>query len=219
MPIHRVASNYYGTAGKAFLTALIEELEDNFERTLKILKESLQENISALTPADASPEQARVCRRLAAVQLAGELAVDADILPFPRDEIRASVEFVRNAWLGTHVTIDDAVRGMMRLQEFLIRNGKGLPSINDQVFRNAQAFWDQAKDLFYFTDEQLSEASKFKNTRELAQLLKRNDLLFVNESSRHKAKVKLGTSGKYGRFYAVKAGILTEEFYTTDNES
>lgn len=208
-------SNYYGTAGPALIRGLIDSLEEDFEGTMSSLRETLDLYTEELTPEGSTPEQGRVFRRLAALRIAGEAAIQFGILPLEEDEVRNAVEFVRDLWLAENRTIDDSVRALQRLQAYLVRNHASFPSTRDQNARsgNVRAFFNSAHNLYLFTDEQLTAAIGGGGLKDLLQELRRKNLLVIHEPGRLKIKQKVASAGNcWVRFYAIKSEILEADF-------
>ncbi len=204
-------STYYGTAGPAMVQGLVDSLEEDYEGTLESLRETLDLYTQELTPEGSSPEQGRVFRRLAALQIAGEAAIHFEILPLEIEEVRKSVEHVRDLWLAENRTIDDTDRALQRLQSYLVCHHASFAAVRDKNARsgNVRAFCNNAQNLYLFTDEQLTAAIGGGSLKEVIQELRRKNLLVANEPGRLKIKQKLASADdRWVRFYALKSEII-----------
>ena len=208
------AATYYGTAGPALVTGIIEALDDDREGTLQVLKEKLDGYTQFLTPEGASPEQGRVYQRMAAIIVAGEIGIDEDVLPYTLKEVKKAVIFVRDLWLAENSTIADTDRSLVDLQQYLIRNHASFPSASDQQAKggNVKAFWSHNLSAFLMTDDQFKEAINGGGDKEVLTKLRKLNMLVVNEPGRNKVKSKIASAGdRWIRFYAIKAAILEAE--------
>ncbi|KIE42472.1 DUF927 domain-containing protein [Geobacter anodireducens] len=220
--LKKACSTRYGTAGPAFVETLVEYMEWDPRQTTETLRDHLEKCANELTSEDARPEQARAFRRFAALQVAGELAIDFGVLPLQTEDVHQAVFLVRDLWLGEHRTIDDTGRALQKLQNFLIRNHSSLPSTRDAEARasNAKAFRNPQNSWFLFTDEQLSAATGGGNVKDVVRELRQKNLLAVHETGRLKVKQKLASAGgQWARFYAVTGDILSAELGSEDPET
>ena len=205
------AATYYGTAGPAIVTGIIDELNEDRENTLQVLKENLDLYTQELTPEGASPEQGRVFQRMAAIITVGELGIEKDVLPYSLEEVKESVFFVRDLWLAENSTIADTDRSLVDLQQYLIRNHASFPSSTDKQAKggNVRAFWSSNMNAFLLTDDQFRTAINSGGEKEVLSKLRKLNLLVVNEPGRQKVKAKIASAGdRWIRFYAIKAAIM-----------
>lgn len=212
-------SRFYGTAGPALVQGLVDSLEEDHEGTMEGLKETLDAYTSQLTPEESTPEQGRVFRRLAALRIAGETAIELGILPLEESEVLDAVEHVRDRWLSENSSIDDSDRALLRLQNYLVRNHASFPSIRDQNARsgNVKAFCNTSQNLYLLTDEQFAAAIGGGSVKDVLLELRRRNLLVIHEPGRLKIKQKIASAGdRWVRFYAIKSAILEAEL---DGES
>jgi hypothetical protein len=209
------AATYYGTAGPAIVTGLIESLNEDREGTLQALKEKLDGYTKELTPEGASPEQGRVYQRMAAIITVGEIGIDEDVLPYSLEEVKQAVFFVRDLWLAENSTIADTDRSMVDLQQYLIRNHASFPSITDKQAKggNVKAFWSPSLNAFLLTDDQFRAAINNGGEKEVLGKLKKMKLLVIQEVGRQKVKCKIASAGdRWIRLFAIKASILEIDF-------
>jgi hypothetical protein len=225
--LKHASANYYGVAGPAIVSGLIDALNEDREGTIQQLKDKLEEYTQFLTPADASPEQGRVFLRMATIILIGDLGIELDVLPYTIEEVKQSVIYIRDLWLSENNTIADTDRSLHDLQQYLIKNHASFPSTSDPQAKggNVRAFWNPSLKAYLMTDEQFRAAINGGGEREVLNKLRSLKLLALSEPGRMKVKCKIASAGnKYIRFYAVKDAILeleldgTKEVVTSDIE-
>lgn len=208
------SANYYGTAGPAIVSGIIDALDEDREGTIQTLKERLDEYTQFLTPEGASPEQGRVYQRMAAIILVGDIGIDLNVLPYKLEEVKKAVTFVRDLWLAENSTIADTDRSLLDLQQYLIRNHASFPSISDQQAKsgNVRAFWSPNLSAFLMTDDQFRTAINGGGEKEVLGKLRNLKLLVINEPGRQKVKCKIASAGnRWIRFYAIRANIMELE--------
>lgn len=203
-------SRYFGTAGPAFVTSLVGALNDFKAENLEAMLKALESYASELTQAGIEPEQARAIRRFAALKVAGELAVDFDILPCSYDEIHQAVTFVRDLWLNDTRGISDTTRAVRALRSFLVRNHSAFVNVADPraKVKGCIGFWSATRSCYLLTDEQLLTASGLE-AKAVAKDLRERGFLHTEEAGRLKVGQKVAAmQDKRLRLYAVRASLL-----------
>jgi len=208
-------ATYYGTAGQAFVTALVGALQDDSDQVISCLREQLDDFTREMTPADATPLQERAIRRFAAIRVAGHAAVEAEVIPYTTDEVDECIAAVIDSWIKFRPTVTDVQRALVHLQDFLVRQGQAFPAFSDDHASNPKGFRDVSKGIYAFTDAQLAAATGGGNLVEVAKELRRLKHLFCNENGRLKAKLKI-VSGPESRFYAVAKTFLAADLQISD---
>jgi putative DNA primase/helicase len=89
------AENYHGTAGKAFIKALIVDISKNVERIKQLMDIFKKEN----TPPNADGQVLRVLNRFALVAAAGTLATELGITSWPQEDPMWAAKKCFEAWL------------------------------------------------------------------------------------------------------------------------
>lgn len=121
LQLKRACGQHYGTAGPAFIKALIERFH-YFHPLTAHVKRALAEAEARLAVPRMEAEQRRTLRRFALFEAAGKLAVEFDILPFTEQEIEDAVTQVVKAWRAEGVSMPDRMRGVLALRGFIERN-------------------------------------------------------------------------------------------------
>ncbi|MCG7360827.1 DUF927 domain-containing protein [Roseomonas sp. ACRSG] len=97
--LHAALRRQHGTAIRAFLKLLAEARAaeaDNLAR----LAAAMQERMTKALPIEADAQVRDVARRFALVALAGELAAEWSVLPWPKGEAARAAKAMLAAWIG-----------------------------------------------------------------------------------------------------------------------
>lgn len=225
LSLKRACAQYYGTAGTTFIRALIEKY-GNHNALAAVVQRELEGCERALASPSLGPVEQRGLRRLALVQVAGQLARELNVLPFDHAEIAQAVQVVTRAWLSDDVTLPEAVRGAQQLQGFIQRH--------QARFRNADNDHETPRDLagylhrdskngmlYLFTPGGFTEAVAGYDRKDVARELHARRLLFLNEFDRFVSRhqIRIGGEDKRLRLYAVKDDILEHDFSSTITET
>ncbi|HEY9868677.1 MAG TPA: DUF927 domain-containing protein [Candidatus Obscuribacterales bacterium] len=161
--IKRACGMYYGSAGPAFVRALLKEA--NGTNDLKATVTELHNTCAkSLTPESPSPEQTRALKRFALVQAAGILAARLHLLPLTESQVCQSVETITNAWLHEAHLLPDVERGLQSVKDFILRHRESRfkhDTGGPDVVRELAGYWLKPKDLYLFTDEGFALRSPF----------------------------------------------------------
>ncbi len=193
----RAVADHHGHAGPAFL-----ELGRDF-LALRVGMVKPEELGEALTN-----EAERVRKRFALVAAAGEIAIEAKILPW---EPGAALEASRHAfslWRGALPAQDDAERGVQNVRDFILRHEARFEVCGyDPVTPRDRAGW--VKDgLYHFTKEAFAEACSGVNQQTVLKALAERGLLHLQETGRHRSKMKVEPGKPPVSGYSVKIAIL-----------
>lgn len=209
--LKRACGTYFGTAGPAFIDALIQ-------RGLPKARDEAQALLAQiggkLVPSEASAEVRRAARRFALVGVAGETAIKVGILPW---KVGTAIEVVRlmfqryvlaRGGVGSH-----AEQSLQSVRDFLLAHGSSrfrLCSADEDVrINNLAGYRDPDKEQFYLTSQGFKEACGGHDVRETARLLLARGLLHTTEPSRHSTLVYIPGMGRI-RVYAISMAILDE---------
>jgi putative DNA primase/helicase len=116
-------AKFYGNAGIQFIENLIASGTTDLLPSLKDEQNALEKGLNP------SPQESRVARSLAAVALAGELAIKFGIFPFKGGIIRTAVRSIYEGWLppriaGVHKN-QEHNNIIIAIRDFIDRNGAG----------------------------------------------------------------------------------------------
>lgn len=206
-------STYYGTAGPAFVQAIVERFSTRSE-VERFVRECVEEVLTELLPqGHVKPMVERALRRFALICVAGEFAADEGILPISASEVRAAVKHVVATWLQGLARSDPSRYVVDQVRQFLLRHAarfQDIKAAKAPPIANRYGWVDHGTKLWYFTDDALEKAVPGMTAEKIAQVLKSNDLLNRDEKGRMKEKVTI-RRGERLRFYTVLGRILDHD--------
>lgn len=115
------AKQTFGTAGRAFLAAIMPEIDDIKGRAARATAELCEQFV----PAGADGQVGRVAQRFALIAFAGELAISKRILPWEAGEAVKAAEACFKAWLAErgHAGSAETNGGVEAVRSFLQTHG------------------------------------------------------------------------------------------------
>jgi len=122
--ITSAAARHYGTAGRTWL----EWLAPRYDVLPDQVAVMLDKYRAAIVPEAASEQVRRVGARFALVAVAGELAIEAGIAPWPLGHAADAARHCFNAWLAARGHMDNGEEAAMlrQVRAFLEKNGDAL---------------------------------------------------------------------------------------------
>jgi putative DNA primase/helicase len=117
----RATHENYGHAGDEFVTYILQ----NYERVQGELHQAVADIVEQLSPEEAASSVKRAIQRFALVAYAGELAIEAGVLPWAKGEAIAATAKCVNAWLvgrGGSGSGEDLL-ALRHIQDFLVAKG------------------------------------------------------------------------------------------------
>lgn len=205
---------YYGTVGPLFIKKMLEKCRS--QEALKFLiGEQMESTIKDLVIGVSEPEQMRAIKRMALVQVAGELAVELQLLPFTTQEVSDALTFVRDAWLESSSKLPDIARAVDRLRSFILRHRSQFRSkayTQNEITRDILGYLDEEEGYYLFLPETLREACNGFNPTDVLKELYKQGWLYKNEKERYTTKhsIAFGASTRRINLYAIKFGFLGE---------
>jgi uncharacterized protein (DUF927 family) len=208
--VKRACATHYGTAGRAFIRYLCRQ--GSIGDLSKMVQEDLAEAHRRLVPRRAAEEVSRVVRRFALVQVAGELACAARVLPFEPGDVSQAVRVVLERWLYVHGR-GPMERAIEQLRAFILRNEARFREKDDTTHpvRELAGYKDQNNELYLLTAEGAREALEGHAVQDVMRCLLDRDLLFVNEEDRLLSGHRIRGIDRVVRLYAVKASLLGDK--------
>jgi uncharacterized protein (DUF927 family) len=225
------AQAHHGTAARAFLARLAQDLADDAGGLRDVLRSMREGFIAHYVPAGAAAQVRSVASRFALIGAAGELARDYGVLPWPeRESLRAAGACLKS-WIanrGGAGSGEDAL-ALGQVRAFIEQHGEsrftrlrpkvtisGLvpgaePEPDDgSKTINRAGYRRQAGDISQFlilTEAWKNEVCKGLNSQRTADLLKKRDWL-IGGDERHRASlVTIPGEGKV-RVYIVSGAIM-----------
>ena len=179
--IKESCARYYGSAGAAFLNALVSYF-DNREHAMHEVRNRI--DTWATTVAEkyrgVTDLQGRALQRFALMKAAGEFAVEFGLLPFDMEEIDESILHIWRVWLDDASNLSDDDRGVRNVREFLQKHG-------------ASRF-DSGKSL----ELPIRNCAGYR-------------LLIIDDPNRFKSKYSIPGQQCRQRFYIVKEQVLEDD--------
>jgi uncharacterized protein (DUF927 family) len=210
--------NSFGLAGPAFIEALREKFQ-TYAHLSKYLSEEMKTTLNNGQPED--PAVQRALGRFKLVETAGRLAADLKILPFEKEEITHAVQEVSEMWLRNYApTVSDAVRGIIGLREFIIKNQRNFQPVDrddsdddyDCDTRGARntifGYVDKDKGLYLFTEESFKEACSGIDTRIVLKALEEKGLLKKTNGHGLKYQKRIRPHGKGSEMRATFIAVM-----------
>ena len=225
--IKKLASQYYGTAGIAWLNYITA---DKAETTAK----AEQEIKSFMSQYDGLSSQAhRVAKRFALVAAAGEMATQAGITGWQTGQATAAVKVCFNNWLDNYGRDGEHEERQIikHVQAFIEQHGASRfqiwsepmhdedQSTIEQKTNNRVGFRRQDTDEYYFYPNMFEkEVCPPYSLKKVIKVLDEAELLNKNEQDRKMLKVTLPNTKDRLRMYAIKGNVLSYEINKSINE-
>ncbi|MEW8205587.1 MAG: DUF927 domain-containing protein, partial [Candidatus Thiodiazotropha taylori] len=191
--LKRDCGQYYGTAGPAFIQAILDDYGKE-EAIRTRIHQYIEEWRELITQGlNLEPAQARALGRLASVGAAGLFAAELGILPFEMADIQHAIETIRDAWLADELNLPEDVRGMYNVRAFILKNPDrfGVSEMGGGQVKNLAGYHNAAEGLYLFTPEGFREACGGVSEREVASALIDHRLLHRNNGRHLKSRVSI----------------------------
>jgi len=209
-------AHLYGNAGIEFMEQLIARGIDGLAARSKDEMTKLTEGYNV------SPQELRVAKNLAAVVLAGELAIEFGIFPFEEGTVRAAVREVFIDWLPArvdgnmpenleHNQIITAVRDFIdtyesRFAPFHLPQSVGIEKLKrPPLIHELAGYWEDDKDgkrVYLFYPAALKTVTPGKDTKRVIKALYDQKAFSETGSKGETAKLRK-PRGKVSKFYHI----------------
>lgn len=211
----------YGTAAKAFLTALIERFQD--ASTLRdYLAREMGDVVADLGVPNENHIMNRALERFALIAIAGELAVDFGLMPLAdAKEVRRAISTFARTWYRRASPQAVQTRHLEHVRNFILKSRARFHDSGKSAPPNRVGWYLYHKHLqkgvYAFTVEGLKEAAQERDVQAVAKAIKAAQLLFQNNGRKYQAKVQVpvGTYHQRVDAYAVLEDILS---YTPEED-
>jgi putative DNA primase/helicase len=210
------AKRTYGTAGRAFLAAVVPEI-DEIKRQAERMTAAFCE---WYLPAGADGQVARVAQRFALIAFAGELAIRMGILPWEAGDAVKAAGTCFEAWLRErgHAGAAEAQGGIEAVRSFLQAHGMArfIPAWEEDQNRyppqDVCGFRKQVGDgwEFYVNDTGWAEMCSGFAPKTVANALIEKGALLPETDVRLKKYVRVPDHGR-SRYYHIAASFLQDE--------
>jgi putative DNA primase/helicase len=218
--ISKVSSCVFGTAGPAFVRAIIEDKD----AAVEIINECRDDFVELYCPEKSDGQVQRVANRFGLVAAAGEFAIELGILPWPKGEaIEAALACFRS-WLdergGTEPT--EVRDGIAQVQSIVAASGESrfqpMDPYSDETWAKTSkrlGFRDKNDDgdweYFVFNEMWKSELCRGFNPKMTARELAKRGMLKPGSGGKNSVSKKLPGHEKSVRVYHLTSKILGEE--------
>jgi putative DNA primase/helicase len=210
------AASIYGSAARRFLSNVAGDLD----AIRSAVSEHTRNFVERYVPAGADGQVHRVAQRFALIAAAGELAVAAEVLPWPAGEATKAAARVYRDWLDARGGVEPAeIRdGIAQVRAFLLAHGMSrfvaawgesgetrIPPRDLAGFRKQEP---DGWDYYITTSAWRDEVCSGLDSRALAAQLAERGLLLLPPSGPHRAKsIKVPGHNKL-RLYHIPAHFL-----------
>ena len=224
---------HYGHAARAFLAHLVEEWARRNELQAK-LKELEAAWLAQNLPADAGGQVRRVAARFALVAVAGELAQQMGVLPWPKEESFKAAAVCFKAWYGRRGSsgASEVQRGIAGVIDFIQKHGQsrfdewGEAATKPKIHKEGELSVSRAPKTinragtrrrsasvdgwdYYFTSEGWKEACQGSPYRDVAKTCSDAGILEGDGQGKHSQSVTIPGHGKV-RCYVIRATKLAQ---------
>jgi putative DNA primase/helicase len=209
--LKRAASMHYGRAGRAYLERLTRE-----DRDVVAWLERLKEE-SRFNPQDGEGQDKRAASRFALVGLAGELASEYGIVPWPKGAALDAAEKGFELWRGIRGRGNQERRQVLeQVLRFVERHGDSrFSSLDDSeaVVRDRAGWWtaEEGQRVYLFTSEGMREALKgFDFKQGLNKLQMSGALPHPGTDGKRARAYRFG--GRVMKLYPIKSSQLEGDY-------
>jgi uncharacterized protein (DUF927 family) len=208
--LKKACSRYYGVAAPAYIEWLIETL-GGFNSARHLIQCRHTELTRKLAGNNSQPEHERAIRRLALVQLAGELGVESGVLTLDKEDIEHAVMAIKSAWSNDDTNKPDYIQGALKVRDFIHKHPAKFMSTHDSSSlppRDLAGYRDGTS--FMFSPQGFVEACGSYDAMLVAKHLAEMGYL-QKECGRLQKKVSICGVGR-PRLYVLKREFIEYEF-------
>ena len=209
------AREHYGHAAPAFIRHLTSDLERLTEGAKAFIGRFVQQTCAK----DADGQVARVAGRFGLIAAAGELAIAAGIVPWPRGEVREACKRLFFEWVAARGTSGpiETQNGMLQVKSFIELHGAsrftpwhtpGQPTLNRVGFyRIFDQGSEDEKVVYYVLPEGWKEICRGHDARSIASALVERGIINPDNDGKYQRVVRLPGMG-LRRSYEVDGSLL-----------
>lgn len=214
--IKELASQYYGTAGIAWLKYITsDKVKITVEAKILVERFMLKYN-------DLSPQPHRVAKRFALVAAAGEMATQASITGWQEGQATSAVKACLDNWLDNYGRDGEHEERQIinNVKAFIEKHGssrfqpcynKGSAVFEDRISNCAGYHNHDTNDFYFFTSGFEKDVCSPFSKRKVLQVLEEAGLLIINEYGRNTYKTPTTCIKQRPRVYGIKGSILNYE--------
>lgn len=206
------ATRYYGTALQPWLEYLTLHMDPAAKR-LKAARQAAAKTMQV--PTNAGGELYRAADRLALIGMAGELAIEAKVLPWKPGGAMAAAQQCYAAWRTQRgsVAATEEQNGLRRLRLFLEREGAArFQTHANERITNRAGFRKEGVFLILNETWRTEICNGNIEPDNLAKLCKEADLLLKHDADRYTSSERIpALNGEKARVYVISDKILSME--------
>lgn len=210
--LKRACREHFGWAGPAFVQKILAEGLDPLRTQLQ---PRLKEMVKTLTPSGAAADVVRVVKRVAMIALAGELAIEWELLPWEKDVPRQAAQSMLERFIqhrgGAGGQAEQAVKNVRAFMLAHARSRFADRTTDGQLALNLAGYRDPQEKVLYFTAEGFREACAGHAASDVARYLKEKGFLETPEADRFTQRIVVKGLGTRVRVYAVSTQLLDDE--------
>jgi putative DNA primase/helicase len=222
--LRTATTQHYGFAGPEFVAWLLKN--PNWRAGVRTLLKAITQRF----PIDLNPQQERVARSFCFVAVAGEMAIQAGVLPWVEGSVTAAAHALFKRWLDAqpkntnskeHVQILDMVasfiskHGDTRFTDihprtYTVQTGKGeitQPTEEQPQARDRAGYWQNIEErrIYLFTSHALKEATSGQDFKRVLRALEEANAFYQlgTNGTEEKSKVQRLPTGGNDRFYHI----------------
>jgi putative DNA primase/helicase len=214
--LRAAAAQHYGFAGPQFVAWLLKN--PKWRTGVRALLKAIIQKFST----ELNAQQERVARTFCSVAVAGELAIQSQVLPWAQGSVTAAVNDIFQRWLDAqpkntnskeHVQILDMVasfiskHGDTRFTDIRGPQEFDKTPVSQFQARDRSGYWENIEDhrIYLFTSHALKEAAAGQDFTRVLRALEEADAFHQvgTNGTKEKAKVRKLPTGGTGRFYHI----------------
>jgi putative DNA primase/helicase len=215
--LKRMCGQFYGAAGREFISKLINKC-----KTTQDLRQEIQ-GLQAICYKKLSnekklnQEQGRVCNLFALLATAGVLAVEFKIFLIEVEEVLQNIGVIWEKWLSETKMLPDISRGIISLKDFIIRKKdvnfkpQFINDNNERRYGDTLGYIRSKDGYFLLTEEGMAEATKGFNLNQICKKMYAEKILLREEDvNRNQSKITIDGLGNL-RLYVISDKIMNYE--------
>lgn len=214
--IKKAATTSYGTAGRAFLDALIVDQDAHINYARRVMEAFIDRHC----PSEADPQVKRAAMRFALVAAGGELAIKMSILPWKKTEAFNAAKVAFGAWLQSRETLGagDVEEGIKRVRYNIEKYGDSrfdhVSNLSESVHSHASERYgyqwkNNSGDTIYGIPTEVFKTSILRGFNVKAvcdEMIARNILIPATDGKPNRVKK---IEGKSMRLYCISDRIIS----------
>lgn len=192
--VKTAAMTHYGTAGAAFIEYAVTHYQEIVGR-----KDEIEQTARSFVPENADGQVERVAELFALVAFAGELAIEADVLPWATGHAKRISKRLFTEWLKARGGIEsnEALLGVRNVLEYMRTHGASrFQAPEMEVVHNRAGFYDDQQHAFIWFEETFKKVCGNCAPDDVIKQLDKVGLIIRGDSNRLKRRNRLTSDSK-----------------------